>query len=209
MPWRGNQSTLDYITTFETPDIFINETGDKMTGVLDMNLNKIINVPTPINPADVANRDYVDIITNNTKLFIKDRYPKVYGFRLEKNVSSTDYETTVTIVVPNGVSPNRIFFHTFHPLIRDVNYRVVAVKGSHTSSKAYYHLTFFIPTANRPYKLITEGLVYILHSDIVTFSGKSITVSLETETPSVSVNEVDDSELDTQSDTKSDTILVV
>ena len=188
MPWRGNQSILDYITT---ADIFINETGDKMRGILDMNLNKIVNIPTPINPADVANRDYVDIIANNTKLFIKDRYPKVYGFRLEKTVSSTDYETTVIIVVPNGVSPNRIFFHTYHPLIRDVNYRVVTERGTHAPSKAYYHLTFLMPSANS-YKLITEGLVYILHADIVTFSGKSITVSLETERPTVSVNEVDD-----------------
>ena len=187
MPWRGNDEP---VVTVYTPDIFINETGDKMRGILDMNLNKIVNIPTPINPADVANRDYVDIIANNTKLFIKDRYPKVYGFRLEKTVSSTDYETTVIIVVPNGVSPNRIFFHTYHPLIKDVNYRVVTETGTHAPSKAYYYLTFAIPTS--AYKLITEGLVYILHADIVTFSGKSITVSLETERPTVSVNEVDD-----------------
>ena len=187
MPWRGNDEP---VVTVYTPDIFINETGDKMRGILDMNLNKIVNIPTPINPADVANRDYVDIIANNTKLFIKDRYPKVYGFRLEKTVSSTDYETTVIIVVPNGVSPNRIFFHTYHPLIKDVNYRVVTERGTNAPSKAYYHLTFAIPTS--AYKLITEGLVYILHTDIVTFSGKSITVSLETERPTVSVNEVDD-----------------
>ena len=188
MPWRGNDEP---VVSMDTPDIFINETGDKMRGILDMNLNKIVNIPTPINPADVANRDYVDIIANNTKLFIKDRYPKVYGFRLEKTVSSTDYETTVIIVVPNGVSPNRIFFHTYHPLIRDVNYRVVTERGTNAPSKAYYHLTFAIPSANS-YKLITEGILYILHADIVTFSGKSITVSLETERPTVSVNEVDD-----------------
>lgn len=195
MPWRGNNVNTDSINAVdisEAQKIFVNETGDKMKGTLDMNLNKIINIPTPVNLADVANKEYVDISSNNAKLFISSQWPKVYGFRLEKTVSSTDYETTVIIVVPNRVSPDRIFFHTYHPLIRDVIYRVVKDEGTHSPSKAHFHLTFFIPA--QPYKLITEGLIFILPSNIITFSGKVVTFSLETNNPVVSINEVDDAD---------------
>jgi hypothetical protein len=189
MPWRDNNELPG--KTVDSSNAYVNETGDKMRGVLDMNLNKIINIPTPVNPDDVANRDYVDITSRNMRIFVKNYYPQVYGFRLEKTVSSTDYQTTVVIIVPRGVSPNRIFFHTFHPLIRAIDYRVITESGTHTTSKALYVLQFYIPAASAPYVLITEGLIYVLPFEITSISGKSITVSLETERPTVSVNEAD------------------
>jgi hypothetical protein len=192
MPWRGNTESIVTVDNSAAQKIFVNETGDKMKGTLDMNLNKIINIPTPVNRSDVANKEYVDISSINARLLVSNEFPKVYGFRLEKTVSSTDYETTVIIVVPNGVSPDRIFFHTYHPFIRDIDYRIVKEKGTHTPSKAHFHLKFLIPTELRPYQLVTEGLIYILPFDIITFSGKAVTFSLETNRPTVSINEVDD-----------------
>ena len=160
-----------------------------------MNFNKIINIPTPTERGDVANRDYIDIIANNIKTFIKDRYPKVHGFRIERRVTSTDYMTTVIVVVPNGISPNRILFQIYHPLIREVGYRVVTETGTHASAKAYYLLSFHIPST--PYTVIAEGIVYILPADVTTASGKVINISLETDRPTVSVIEAEDTDWNT------------
>lgn len=190
MPWRGNNESVVSMNTADLTPIFVNQSGDKLQGVLDMNFNKIINIPTPIERGDVANRDYVDITASSIKTFVKDKYPIVYGFRIQKRVTSTDYTTTVIVVVPNGTSPDNILFQLCHPLLRDIDYRVVTERGTRIPSKAQYILTFYVPVT--PYTVIAEGMVYVSQANINTVSGKVINVSLESDRPAVSVIEAEE-----------------
>jgi len=53
-------SCTDCIGTTEIADSYVLNTGDAMTGVLDMGNNKITNVATPTAASDVATKGYVD-----------------------------------------------------------------------------------------------------------------------------------------------------
>ena len=47
-------------STIEVEDVYLNETGDKMKGTLDLDGNKLINGKEPEDPNDVVNKEYLE-----------------------------------------------------------------------------------------------------------------------------------------------------
>ena len=47
-------------------DMFVNVTGDKMTGILNMSKNRITNIAAPTNKFDCANKGFVDSMKDKT-----------------------------------------------------------------------------------------------------------------------------------------------
>ena len=65
-PYRPSQSssgsldTAGLITTSHANNLFVNESGDSMSGILDMKGNKIVNLANPDRNNDASNKFYVD-----------------------------------------------------------------------------------------------------------------------------------------------------
>ena len=55
-------SSIESRPVVDYDKVFINADGDKMEGALDMNKNKLTNIPTPTNPLDAATKEYVDTL---------------------------------------------------------------------------------------------------------------------------------------------------
>jgi hypothetical protein len=72
MPFRSNDEVTNQVNQEELDSAYLNVTGDTMRGNINMNLNKIINLATPINPGDAATKVYVDAATNNCFKLQKD-----------------------------------------------------------------------------------------------------------------------------------------
>ncbi|MCH8519625.1 MAG: hypothetical protein LAT82_02625 [Nanoarchaeota archaeon] len=56
----SNSVRLNELDTSSVDSRYVNREGDSMTGILDMNNNRITNVGTPINNNDVTTKEYVD-----------------------------------------------------------------------------------------------------------------------------------------------------
>ena len=52
--------------------LYVNTSGDKMTGDLNMGGFQISNVETPINPTDVSTKAYVDQQLQSMKIILQD-----------------------------------------------------------------------------------------------------------------------------------------
>ena len=105
------EDTETHVYDSNLDDRYINQTGDKLQGPLDMGFNRIINVPTPISPGDVANRDYVEITRRSTIASMNTliaMQPKFYGFQLTKSVTATDTNTEILVTVPKGTDPLKV-----------------------------------------------------------------------------------------------------
>ena len=57
-------------------DMFVNVTGDKMTGILNMSKNRITNIAAPTNKFDSANKGYVDSMKDKTLTALQDKFGK-------------------------------------------------------------------------------------------------------------------------------------
>jgi hypothetical protein len=72
----SNAVPPDVLTVSKANDLFVNEHGDDMKGILDMKNNKIINVAEPTNAKDVPTKEYVDdsVTTSHvtTKKYVDD-----------------------------------------------------------------------------------------------------------------------------------------
>jgi hypothetical protein len=81
-PSFSAQNLLEPILQKTNP-IFVNQSGDNMTGNLDMKNNKIINLPLPKDSQDCCNKQYVDNELNN----IKDKeLKKLYKLIVQMNM---------------------------------------------------------------------------------------------------------------------------
>ena len=83
--FAGGTLTFNQDSMIEQAEsLFLNEYGDSMKGDLNMNGNKILNVPDPKLDGDAVNKKYVDAISNMKEL--EDRIMKnvhsVYKIRL-------------------------------------------------------------------------------------------------------------------------------
>src|SRR6476661_4005665 len=54
-----------FITLTKAMQTKVDKAGDKMTGILDMNNNRLINVGNPVDNYDSVTKDYLDIITKS------------------------------------------------------------------------------------------------------------------------------------------------
>lgn len=55
----------DYFSRSKSKQLFLDVAGDSMIGTLDMQNNKLINIPTPVNENDCVNKKYVDKQSKN------------------------------------------------------------------------------------------------------------------------------------------------
>jgi len=65
MPFRSNDENTNQINENDLNSAYLNVTGDTMLGNINMNLNKITILATPINSGDAATKVYVDAATTN------------------------------------------------------------------------------------------------------------------------------------------------
>ena len=73
--------------------VFINKNGDVMHGNLNMNSNKILDVPQPIENQDVANKEYVDKEINVIKhIFSTEIKPSIMKFISDQDVLKKDIQ---------------------------------------------------------------------------------------------------------------------
>jgi hypothetical protein len=83
-----NQSAIEQSAVLH--QLFINASGDKMSGDLDMNTNRIVNVSDPNQATDAVNKSYMDksisssILNLETKYFNMDKAEKL-SFDLDMN----------------------------------------------------------------------------------------------------------------------------
>jgi hypothetical protein len=64
----------DVLTISKANSIYLNEHGDKMKGVLDMNNNKIINVAEPTEIRDISTKFYVDNAIKDQQQSINEQF---------------------------------------------------------------------------------------------------------------------------------------
>ncbi len=79
----------------------VSKSGDTMTGSLNMSGNKVLNVGTPTANTDVANKQYVDNVTDGAKAYTDERITETREY-VDTNVNETkSYATTFAKKVSN------------------------------------------------------------------------------------------------------------
>jgi hypothetical protein len=68
----SNTVPSDVLTISKANDLFVNEHGDDMKGILDMKNNKIINVAEPTDIKDATTKKYVDDSVSKSRVVIPD-----------------------------------------------------------------------------------------------------------------------------------------
>ena len=155
---------------------YVNQSGDKLQGSLNMGLNKIINSPTPTNPGDVANKDYVDICQRNTI----NKLPKMYGFQLRKTVTMSDYETQFLVTMPSGTDHRRVSLVIAAPEVDTITNKSISRTGNNILTEVVYRIYFKKPDkTKREYQIKVEGFVVIYPVSLVEVSGKQVHFALE------------------------------
>lgn len=177
---------------------YINSSGDAMTGILDMQLNKIKNIPTPVDKGDCANKDYVDIITKMIRSQTNIKLSSFSGFKLEKSLTHDDYLASVNVLVSSEIHPDQVMLFAVHPLLHYVS-RGIYVTTSQSSAtrdlmsnkqppnSVQFRLVFRQPVDTETVtNLITvEGFIIIFLSNILSLTD-NCNVSFLTDTPEVS-----------------------
>ena len=96
---RSSIDTSNLLNTSHANHLFVNESGDSMSGILDMKTNKIINLGIPNRNDDASNKFYVDnsIVqaTKNYGVLIKDLD------NLDKRIINLKNETELKIAKLN------------------------------------------------------------------------------------------------------------
>jgi len=176
MPTRisgEEESNSQFLSKPQADTHYVNQTGDTMNGVLNMNLNKLTGLPTPSDTTDAVSKNYVDSRT------------KVYGFQLSKTITATDYDTYITVTVPIGVDPNRIMLICSHPYLQIIHYRGLTITGTGGPTSTQFRIVFIQPRSSDTVDIKLEGLIYILPSIYLSLTGKSIQLSIGSETSEV------------------------
>src|SRR6476469_47739 len=62
---RQSVDNSKFITLTKAIETKVDKAGDKMTGILDMNNNRLINIGNPVDNQDGVTKDYLDIITKS------------------------------------------------------------------------------------------------------------------------------------------------
>jgi len=102
----NNIDTSNLLNTSHANHLFVNESGDSMSGILDMKTNKIINLGIPNRNDDASNKFYVDnsIVqaTKNYGVLIKelDNLGKTNEV-LRSNITNLKNETELKIAKLN------------------------------------------------------------------------------------------------------------
>lgn len=100
------------ITTLSSslPSLYVARSGSQMTGILDMNSNSIVNLPTPISLDDAASKRYVDTAIASIPAAQGDGV--VYGGVLDGITGTLSLQRTEglpDVIVSGNFSP---YFHT-------------------------------------------------------------------------------------------------
>ena len=81
-------TTVRAAPSIDYDSLYINTEGDKMTGTLDMNRNKITNIQAPTKPLDATNKAYVDLMQSKVYDSISKHFEtsvKEVGKKIKKN----------------------------------------------------------------------------------------------------------------------------
>ncbi len=125
-----------------------------MTGILNMNGNRITNLSLPTDNSDAVSKGYVDLRTN-----------RITGFTHSVTITSTRNSFPLIVVAPNGVSPNQILVIVSpHNMLFEFR-RNMADSGSHAETKVYYRFVFPPVTGNLV--VTVSGLICLLNSPII------------------------------------------
>ena len=68
---RFNDTELE---PFIVEDLYVNETGDAMTGILNMKNNQIKNLSIPIEQQDAVSKSYVDLKDQKAKAYVDNNF---------------------------------------------------------------------------------------------------------------------------------------
>ena len=174
------EDTETHVYDSNLDDRYINQTGDKLQGPLDMGFNRIINVPTPISPGDVANRDYVEITRRSTIASMNTliaMQPKFYGFQLTKSVTATDTNTEILVTVPKGTDPLKV---SLLATIPEENLIIKIHRSTPNNEEVLFNIHFARPVPPLVQNnLAIEGYVVIYPSPITIISSNKVQFALE------------------------------
>ena len=77
----------DVYSKDETSNLFLPKAGGSMGGILDMNGNRITNLPSPSTPSEPATKEYVDGINDNV----------LNKFSIDKEISIVAYSSSTLV----------------------------------------------------------------------------------------------------------------
>lgn len=163
MPFRENEKGID-----EADRRFLNTTGDTLLGEINMNSNRIINLPNPISNSEAVNKSYVD--TNLIRL------PNaITGFRIVKTVTPEDFKTFLTVVAPIGYSPSQIMLIVSEaPDILSFVERSSSAQGNTMETRQTYQFMF----VNTNRVVSVEGVIFLCKQGFELISGKKAEIRL-------------------------------
>ena len=163
---RNRNKPINCMTVQTANHIFVNQSGDEMSGNLDMKNNKIINHSKPSLPNDVSNKEYVDkqvkeIIHNINKQFengINMEHKKIsnVGIPIDNNDAATkQYVDSIKNELQLKLSPYK-------------QYGVILNIGSSFNSQKTTIFSFKLPSDN--YKKLNINLQLTLDQETHDFN---------------------------------------
>ena len=168
-------STLISSSTLIIPhanSLYVNEHGDKMEGVLNMNNNKITNVAEPTEFKDVSTKSYVDTAIKDQQQSINDQFLDRKGFiRFDKLPTSTTFHHLFTLNVGNSENARYKISKFQIPLLynRMTNLDLTPKYPKLKKDMINIQITPFFNTM-----AYTDEICMILHDFDITFNGLDI-----------------------------------
>lgn len=134
---------------------YVNQSGDKLQGYLDMNNNRIMNLPSiPIGKKDAVNKEYIETSV-----------PMIHGFRLTKTVTTTDNVSRVTVQATAQHNPNQIMLIlTPVSFLKSCNRSFTESTGERTL--VTYSIKFVHPVGKESYFATIEGSILLLPNEV-------------------------------------------
>lgn len=142
----------------------LTKSGDTMSGNLDMGSNRVINVPTPVDPTDAANKEYVDSVATGLDVKESVRVATTGNILNLASVTSIDGVTLVDgdrVLVKNQTNADENGIYVWSSAGQSLSRSADADNGTELNPGVFVFVEEGTANADNGYVVVTDGTINV------------------------------------------------